>query len=413
MRDLLYLAHRIPFPPDKGDKIRSFHILKHLRKSHRIHLGCFFDDPADAEHIAELAQLCCSMNCQPLPASMKRLRGLAGIARGQSITAASYQDTNMRRWVSDAILRHKIHDAFVFSSAMVPYVEPFSETMRIVTDLVDMDSEKWRIYAESASFAPEFLYRREQQKVLELERRAASISQRVLLVSDAEAASCRVLLPEFAQRLVAVPNGVDCSYFDPEIGYCNPFDPSRSSIVFAGAMDYAPNVDAATWFSETVFPRIQLKCPQAEFWIVGTNPKTEVRRLGHRKNIRVTGRVPDIRPYLARATCVVAPMRVARGIQNKVLEGMAMAKPVVVTPTALNGLEAVPGRDLELAQTSDDFAASVTDLISRDNSALGTAARKYVQGHHDWQTNLRVLDELMIGPNARNARGDLAAGALA
>ena len=413
MRDLLYLAHRIPFPPDKGDKIRSYHILKHLQKTHRIHLGCFFDDPADARYIDDLAQICASVNCQSLPLNVKRRRGLAGIARGDSITAASYQDSSMRRWVTETVARYDIREAFVFSSAMSPYVAPYSETMRIVTDLVDVDSEKWRIYADNASFAPEILYRREQQKVLELERAAARMSDHVLLVSEAETASCRALLPEFSKRLVAMTNGVDAGYFDPSLPYPDPYDGSEPVIVFAGAMDYGPNVDAVIWFSENVFPKVLAKSPMAEFWIVGSNPKSAVRRLLRMHNVRITGRVDDVRPYLAHAACVIAPMRMARGIQNKVLEGMAMAKPVVVTPAALEGLEAAPGKDLELARTEVEFAGSVIDAISGKITAMGVAARKYVLRHHDWQTNLRVLDGLVDESNPRNADSKLAIGAVA
>jgi sugar transferase (PEP-CTERM/EpsH1 system associated) len=413
MRDLLYLAHRIPFPPDKGDKIRSFHILEHLRKSFRVHLGCFFDDPADANYVGALEQICASVNCESLPINVKRLRGLAGIALGQSITAASYQDAKMRRWVGATIARYGIEDAFIFSSAMAPYVGPFSSAMRITTDLVDMDSEKWRIYADNASFAPEFLYRREQQKVLELERYAASVSRNVLLVSEAEAESCRVLLPEYSDRLIAVVNGVDSQYFDPALNFCSPYDAAGPVIVFAGAMDYAPNVDAVTWFAEIVFPQILEKRRDAQFWIVGANPKSDVRKLLGSKNLHITGRVDDVRPYLAHSACVIAPMRIARGIQNKVLEGMAMAKSVVVTPAALQGLEAVPGRDLVTAQTDTDFAARVLEVISTGAAQRGAAARKYVLTHHDWRENLHVLDDLMSGQTPVCARTTHAAGALA
>jgi glycosyltransferase involved in cell wall biosynthesis len=206
---------------------------------------------------------------------------------------------------------------------------------------------------------------------------------------------------------------VDSQYFDPALHFCSPYDAAGPVIVFAGAMDYAPNVDAVTWFAEIVFPQILEKCRDAQFWIVGANPRSDVRRLLGSENLHVTGRVDDVRPYLAHSACVIAPMRIARGIQNKVLEGMAMAKSVVVTPAALQGLEAVPGRDLVTAQTDTDFAARVLEVISTGAAQRGAAARKYVLTHHDWRENLHVLDDLMSGQTPVCARTTHAAGALA
>jgi glycosyltransferase involved in cell wall biosynthesis len=162
-------------------------------------------------------------------------------------------------------------------------------------------------------------------------------------------------------------------------------------------MDYKPNVDAATWFAAEVWPRVRAEMPQAAFAIVGSSPTAEVQGLGGREGIVVTGRVPQVQPWLAAAAVAVAPLRIARGIQNKVLEAMAMARPVVASSAALEGISATPGEHLLVADAAEDMAGAVLGLL-RDPErarALGASARARVTSHYDWGTNLRALDAML------------------
>jgi len=417
LRDLLFLAHRIPYPPNKGDKIRSFHILRHLAARFRVHLGCFFDDAADADHIAALHEFCAEVFCLPLSRPRKLVRGIGGVATGRSISEACYRDVRMQRWAHETLERWNIHDVFVFCSTMAPYVFARTSGRSVILDMVDVDSEKWRAYARRANLPLRLLYRFEQRHVLELEQRAAFASDRVIFVSPAEARLFAELVPKLAERILSMENGVDLDRFDPSRHHASPFGPRSLPVVFTGAMDYRANIDAVTWFARHVFPAIRRVHPDAEFWIVGGNPSSPVLRLSRHAGVHVTGAVADVRPFLAHAACVVAPMRIARGIQNKVLEAMAMGRPVVLTPEAQEGLRAEHANEVLVASGTRDFADCVSDVLSGRWGKLGRAARVRVETEYSWSNRLGLLDDLFserAGPEGRApaAEPTLCAGTL-
>jgi len=400
VQDLLFLAHRIPFPPNKGDKIRSFHILRHLASRFKVHLGCFCDEAADQRHIAPLRELCSEVFCLPLGRTQIAMRSLRAVALGKSISEASYRDRRMSAWIRDTLGKHEIKDIFVFCSAMAPYVLGCCSDRRVVIDIVDLDSAKWEAYARSAPWPLSTLYRFEQRNVFLLERQAAAACDRALFVSKAEANAFLNLAPELSGRVEYLENGVDLDRFDPAHVFPNPFGKGKSTIVFTGAMNYRPNVDAVVWFVQEAFPAIRRTHAGAEFWIVGANPTASVRRLSRQAGVRVTGAVSDVRPYIANADCAVAPLRLGRGVQNKVLEAMAMAKPVVLTLAAHEGLNAIPGEEVLLANSGWDFARCVSDVLSGQWNEMGRAARARVELDHRWPQNLNVLDQLFPQPPA-------------
>ena len=289
---------------------------------------------------------------------------------------------------------------FICSSNMAPYVldHPHRGRRRIV-DLVDVDSEKWRAYAAKGFGPMRWLYRREARKVFALERRVANASDWSTFVSDAEADLFRRLVPERAETIVGISNGVDCAYFDPAGGFAAPYNVGVPNFVFTGTMDYVPNVDAVTWFANDILPLIRRNLPTAQFHIVGANPTPAVRALARIKDVHVTGRVPDVRPYLANAGAAVAPMRIARGIQNKVLEAMAMARPVVVTSDALEGIAARPESELLLADTADGLAAAACRAAAdvTEGRRIGEAARRRVVADFSWEGRLQGFDRLLGG----------------
>lgn len=392
MRDLLFLAHRLPYPPNKGDKIRSFHILRHLAKDFRIHLGCFADDVDDMRHVDALRELCAEVFCLPLRPTAKVIRSVGALCLGRSISESCYRDAAMTNWVRRTVDKFGITDAFVFCSMMAPYVRDVPPSTSVVVDMVDVDSEKWGAYSRAARWPLNLLYSYEQRRVLELERRVASACDRVLLVSEFEANLFRSLAPDLSKLVCCLGNGVDLDYFDPEREYSSPFRHGAVPVVFTGVMDYRANIDAVTWFAREVFPSVRRVRGAAEFWIVGAHPTSAVIRLGQLDGVRVTGAVEDVRPYLSHAACVVAPLRVARGIQNKVLEAMAMGKPVVLTPAALEGLDVVPGREVFLAAGASEFADAVSEVVSGRWGQAGPAARRRIEESYRWETKLKGLE---------------------
>ncbi|MEJ5210374.1 MAG: TIGR03087 family PEP-CTERM/XrtA system glycosyltransferase [Burkholderiales bacterium] len=401
MTDLLYLVHRIPYPPNKGDKIRSFHLLAHLARRHRVHLGAFVDDPADWAHAPALSEWVKGELCLlPLDRRRALLRSLTGFVTGEPVTLPWYRDRRMQRWV-DARLAAGVDRVLVYSSSMAPYVLARSGVRRVI-DFVDMDSDKWRQYAASRAWPVSALYRREARRLFAFERKVALTFDAATFVSEAEAALFRRLAPESAGHVSAFSNGVDTDYFSPAAAGANPYPAGTRALVFTGAMDYWANVDAVSWFASEVWPGLYRRHPGSAFYIVGARPVPAVEALGRQPGVVVTGGVPDVRPWLAHAAAAVAPLRIARGIQNKVLEAMAMARATVVSPQALEGIRARPGEELLVADGAGEFLARCGELLDDPARAaeVGRRARARVLADYAWAVHLARVDALLEGASA-------------
>ena len=395
MEDLLLLIHRIPYPPNKGDKIRSYHLLKHLAKHYRVHLATFVDDPDDWQYVPHVEALCASSHFARMKPLLARVKSLGALLKNRSLSLEYYRDAKLARWVRDTVAAHGIERVLVFSSAMAQYADSYRQARRVV-DFVDVDSDKWRQYADKKSFPMSWLYGYEAARLLDYERQVARDYDASLFVSAPEAALFRQLAPESGAKIGHFSNGVDTDYFTPEAAYASPYQPGERALVFTGAMDYWPNVDAVQWFCDNVFPALRERFPELSFYIVGSRPNPAVQALGQRDGVTVTGTVPDVRPYIAHAAVAVAPLRIARGIQNKVLEAMAMARAVVVSPQALEGIDAEPGSELVLAEDAAAFIDAVNVLLASQDGALeaiGLAARAKVQRRYSWSSNLACIGE--------------------
>jgi sugar transferase (PEP-CTERM/EpsH1 system associated) len=403
MSDLLFLAHRIPYPPDKGDKIRAWHLLEHLSRHHRVHLGAFIDDPDDWQHAEKIRSVCASSFFADIDPRWGKLRALTGLITGEALTLPFYRHVGMQNWVN-ARLADGVQHVLAYSSAMAQFVMyeksanheksiNHERSIKRIMDFVDIDSDKWRQYAPTKIWPLSWLYQREARKLLAWECRVAAEFDSSLFVSAVEAADFQKLAPASAAKVGYYHNGVDADYFSPERDYTNPYPVGSSALVFTGAMDYWPNVDAVLWFAAEVLPILRTRMPNYLFAIVGSKPAPEVQALAYQPDILVTGRVADVRPFLAHARCVVAPLRIARGIQNKVLEGMAMAKTVVATPQALEGIGALPGHEVLLAADAPTLAAAITAALS--NTHTGPAARRRVIERFSWAHNLARIEHLL------------------
>jgi len=399
MRDLLFLAHRIPYPPDKGDKIRSFHLLQQLARRYRVHVGTFIDDKRDWSHVEQVKKMCGETCFVALHATRARLRSLTALATGEPLTLRYFRSARLARWVDDTLRSRRIERALIFSSAMAQYVErAAADRLRRVLDFVDLDSDKWRQYSQRKRGPARWLYRREAEILFEVERRYAAAFDASLFVSEAEARLFTAQAPEAATRVSVVENGVDTEYFSPQRAYPNPYAADEAVLVFTGAMDYWANVDAVAWFAREVFPQVLSDFPQARFYIVGTRPTRAVRDLARLPGIRVTGAVPDTRPYLAHARAAVAPLRIARGVQNKVLEAMAMARPVVASRQAADGIRPC-AELLEWSTDAPETAAQLLLKLLREPApaALGEALRAHVSRHYSWPENLARVEAILEG----------------
>jgi len=392
MPELLFLTQRIPYPPMKGEKIRPLQILRFLRERYTVHLGSLIDDPADRQYVPVLQEMCGETYFATLAPRLARLACLRGLATGEPLSTLYFRNRGLMRWVADLLERRRPEAAFVCSSAMAQYLPPGPNLPhRLVMDFADVDSDKWRQYADKHGWPMRWVYRRESRVLLAYDRAIGRRVDAVTFVSRREAELFSRLAPELAPKSHPVSSGVDADYFRPDREYGNPYAAAPGPVaVFTGTMNYWPNVDAVTWFATAILPGIRAAVGNMTFYIVGANPDAKVRALGGLQGVTVTGRVEDVRPFLAHASVVVAPLRVAGGVQNKVLEGMAMAKAVVATPRAIGGLDPAAVDGVIVAEDAASFADSVRRVVTqRDGASWGERARRRVLDLYDWQRNLR------------------------
>ncbi|MGZ8981321.1 MAG: TIGR03087 family PEP-CTERM/XrtA system glycosyltransferase [Burkholderiaceae bacterium] len=392
---LLFLSHRIPFPPNKGDKIRSYHLLRHLAQRYAVHLGTFVDDPADRVHVPALESLCASVYAVDIAPAFAKVRSLTGLLSGEALTVPYYRAPALQRWVDATVRSQRIEQCVVFSSAMAQFVDD-QPGLRCVVDFCDVDSAKWKQYSASQAWPSSAIYRREAVRLLAFERVVARRSAASIFATPAEAAMFVNLAPESEGRVHVVENGVDGSFFSPDALRPTPFPADETPIVFTGAMNYWPNVDGVCWFASEVLPRLVQRDPSVRFYVVGMNPTPVVEALARDPRIVVTGRVPDVRPYVQYARLVVAPLRIARGIQNKVLEAMSMARPVLMSAASAAGLSGRAGSEFEIAEGADEFAAKALAMLGDGRAdAMGRRARATVLTERDWSRNLAAFERLL------------------
>jgi sugar transferase (PEP-CTERM/EpsH1 system associated) len=386
---ILFLAQRVPFPPNRGDKIATYHYVRHLARRHEVAVACLADGRADLENVAELKDLVRSVDavvCSPI---RRRVRALAALAGARPLTVAYFDEPELHARVRARLAAERFDVALAYGSGVAQYVEPFADLPRVI-QFSDLDSLKWDQYADASRPPRRWVYRTEARRLLAYERHLAASFSRSLVCSEREREGFRRLVP--GVPVDVVENGVDVERFRPTAG-----DRDPHHLVFTGVMNYLPNVDGATWFCREVFPRVRDEIPEATFTICGSAPTPEVVALGRLPGVTVTGAVPDVVPYLARASVAVVPVRIARGVQNKLLEAMAAGLPTVTTTAAAAGVDAVDGRDLFVADDPAAFSAAVVRLLRdrRLRDQVGRAARAAVEAGYRWESALDRLEDIL------------------
>jgi sugar transferase (PEP-CTERM/EpsH1 system associated) len=396
------LAHRIPYPPHTGDKTRAFHIARHLAARHDLTLGFLVDDPSDLPGVDELRQAVPDLVFARLRKPLSLVQGLSGLASGRTITLPYFHARGLAQQVTRRSRETGFDVAYASSTAMAQYVPA---DLPLVMDFVDVDSDKWRQYAEHRRPPLSWLYRTEARRLQTCEGEIARRASVCLLATDVEEQQLRSFAP-WAHTAV-IPNGIDSVFYAPQAG-----EPAGPAVIFTGAMDYLPNIDAVRHFCADILPLVRREVPETVFYIVGLNPSTDVKRLGEQPGVVVTGSVPDVRPYYARAGVCVAPLRIGRGIQNKVLQGMAMGLPVVASPLAARGVLGQPGVHFEVAGDASVFASRVARLLTEPQARadLGRAGRACVEAHYTWEHNLAGLEALLTKAARRPGPAGRAAG---
>jgi sugar transferase (PEP-CTERM/EpsH1 system associated) len=390
---ILYICHRVPYPPDKGDKIRAFHQIRALARRHRVHLLTLADGPVP--DLAPLEALCERVEVFPVNRPMAFARSFLGLLRPRPLTLAFFASAEMADRVRE-LARRERYDAVVgYSSSVGPYLDLMPGVPRVM-DMVDVDSAKWAQYARFAPLPLRPVYSLEARRLRAYEAELAARVDRVVLATGAEAR----LLQSFAPhaKVSAVANGVDLDFFQP---LDLPKAP-RPTLVFTGQMDYFANVDGVVHFARGVFPRLRQRLPDLELLVVGRSPAPAVRDLGDLPGVQVTGAVGDVRPFLTRAWVFVAPLRIAQGVQNKVLEAMASNLPVVCTERVHAGISEGGfrhERDLLVAATDDEMEHCLGFLLTDEGARvrLAQCARQRLLSAYRWGTNMERFEDLLAG----------------
>jgi sugar transferase (PEP-CTERM/EpsH1 system associated) len=388
--DILFLAHRVPFPPDKGDRIRTYHILKYLAERATVHVACLADEPVDDAAVAALRRLVAQVAVLRIDWPGRWLRALGSLLTGGSISEGAFASPDLRATLRQWAQATQFRASLASASSLVPYLQmPELRDVPAIVDLIDVDSQKWLDYAAASKIPRRWLYRLEAHRLRRVEQRLASWARGVVVTTPVEAAIYdRFTAPGTA---CVVANGVDLDYFRPEPGE------TEATCVFVGALDYRPNVEGVCWFCREVWPMLRQRRPDTRLLLVGRRPAPAVQSLAGQPGVEVVGQVPDVRPYLRRAGVAVVPLQIARGVQNKVLEALAMAKAVVASPQCVGGLQTQRDVHLKIADSAADWTETVVHLLAdkSERDRLGAAGRRYVEQHHRWETCLTSLGDLL------------------
>jgi len=386
---IFFICQRVPYPPDRGDKIITFHEIKHFARDHEVHVFCLADGVGDLDNVPHLRRYAETVTAVAVSTIRQKLRILLALLSGKSLSVAAFNERKLHALIKRKYDELRPEIIFVYSGNVAQYAEHFERTARIM-QFQDLDSLKWGSYADFVRPPLKWLYQIERRRLLAYERLIANSFAHCLVCTTQERDDFKRYIP--TASISVVGNGVDLDYF------CSTKQSKhKGSIIFTGVMDYLPNVDAMLWFCNNVLPIVQSRIPTATLTICGSNPTASVRSLADRQGVTVTGRVPDTRPYLDRAELSVAPLRIARGIQNKIIEAMAMGLPVVASANAWKGTVIAQGDGILVADKPGEFANHVVRLLqdSGYRAEMSGRARATVEANYRWAVQLTGLDQVL------------------
>ena len=388
--NILFVCHRMPFPPNRGGKIRPFHMIRHLSEKHDVLVASLAESEQELREGAGLKAYCKDLIVEVIPPAIRWARTIAALGSSTPSSAAYFWSPRLHRRIRQAVRGVRLDLIFVHCAFVGRYVLDYEARQRII-DFGDLDSGKWFDYSRHRAFPLSLGFGLEARKLRSYERFLAARFDHCTVTTQGELDEYRTIgVPTTGS---VIPNGVDTTYFRQTVHEAG----DSSVIAFLGRMNYYPNVDGVLYFAQEVFPLIRQKMPKAVFRIIGSNPTREVDSLANHSGIEVTGSVPDVRPYLKDVALTIAPLRIARGTQNKILESMAMRIPVVATPQAAKGVQAEHGRHLLVASNAHDFADRVVVLLDSPKlrGELAQAAYDQLKRGHMWSESCTLLDRLV------------------
>jgi sugar transferase (PEP-CTERM/EpsH1 system associated) len=388
--NILFVCHRLPFPPNRGGKIRPFHIIEHLGRSHSVVVASLAHTKEELNEGQPLIHYCQEVIAEVLPSRTRWLQAAAALPTATPSSVAYFHSRKLAHRVQEVWRRIRFDAVIVHCAFAAQYVRGLRCGFRML-DFGDLDSVKWMDYSQHRAFPLSTGYLLEASKLRRFEQQLTREFDICTATTRGELDEVRRL--NQAKAAAVIPNGVDLSYFHPRHE-----NPRGSSIIaFLGRMDYYPNIDAVLFFAKEIFPAVRKAVPDAQFRIIGSDPSREVCDLARLPGISVTGHVPDVRPHLADVALAVAPLRIARGTQNKILQFLAMGIPVLSTTQAAKGVEVEQGKHLLVADGADGFAEEVVRLLTDADlrERLSIAGREPLATAHSWPASMKILDSLL------------------
>ena len=399
---IIFICHRIPYPPNRGDKIRSYNLLKQLSKEYEVFLGCCYEYREEIEHLDKLTSITSDIYYARKPNSLLHL-GLdvfKALMTGKSISEQHFYHSGLQDWVNSIIKQHDIAGVFVYCSSMASYISNhLPDKCILVADLIDLDSLKWSSLADKKTSMMRWLYKRESKKIASLERRIINHFDYTFFVSELERELCQKQFDSLPLNCGVIENGVDYTYFnDQGAQSLSPSYLNENYILFTGSMDAIHNIESITWFVKNCWPELAEMHNDLHLYIVGRHPNSEVKKYATNR-IKVISNVPDIRPFLLNATVTIAPMVNSRGVQNKVLEAMASGKAFVTTIQGAEGISFPAEQEPYICSTANEFVIGVSKLLKNTEvrERIGELNKSWAQNHYSWESKLTFLNQYFHG----------------
>ncbi len=408
------LTHRLPYPPDRGDRIRSFNLLKLLAEHYDVSIACTSEEPVWLQHHQLLSTIAKNVTIYPISPTYSKLKIPGALIKGQAITPAWH----FRQGLANEIMQWHERDPFdtvlTFCTGMAQYAKTLMKPIGDfkvpyhILDLVDVDSVKWDSYAKQALPPKKWVYAAEARNLRKIEACQIDQYNAITVVSQAEADTYNKHVTQ-NDILHVVGNGVDYEYFNPLPQV--PENQEHHNIVFVGVLNYLPNSQCIQWFIKNVIPTLRKKNPNVTLQVVGRHPTAKINELNNVPGVEIVGSVPDVRQYLAGASLVIAPLRIARGIQNKVLEAMASQRTVVCSPAAAQGIIAQDKKHLFVADEPQQWVDTIDNLLNdpKTRQTVGFAAREQVIQEYSWQKALQPMIDLVENSAKKSTENETAA----
>lgn len=397
--NILFIAQRIPYPANKGEKIRSFHQIKYLaEQGHKITVLSPYEKKEEQSFALQLSQFD-SISCECIPLESKLLRLISGLVKNESLSVANFYNKILQKKIDIAIESNNFNAIICTSSAVAKYIF-CSSTLNnqtnkpmLLMDFMDLDSDKWQQYANTSNWPMTWVYQREAKILAEYEQKIVQHFTACFFIADAEVSLFQTK-SKHSQNVYTLGNGMDTKTFFPAK---TPPNNEYPVFLFTGVMDYKPNVDAVIWFVQNIWSSLLSKYPKAKFIIAGMTPSPAVKELQNISGIEVTGYVDDILPYYHQSDYFVAPFRLARGVQNKVLQAFACGLPVISTPMGAEGIDCSEKKDILLANNKEEFLAAIA-LLEQDyelKNSIKENALILINEKYSWEGKLQILENIL------------------